>query len=75
MTLIEQVRLSRSLPPRGLAAAIRRSAGVSRESLAEELGIHPVTVARWEQGSRTPRGKLRVRYAQLLAELAAEVSH
>jgi DNA-binding transcriptional regulator YiaG len=68
--LIEEVRVSRSLPPPALAREVRRAAGVSRPRMAEALGVHPVSVARWERGSRAPRGARRLKYAALLAELA-----
>ena len=74
MPLIEDVRLARSLPPHSVAVAIRKAAGVSQEQLADELGVHPQTVARWEQGRRVPRGELRLRYAKLLSELAGEIA-
>ena len=71
--LIAEVRAARQLPTPALAREIRRAAGVSRDRLAAELGVHPVTVTRWESGTRHPRGTLRVAYAQLLGQLAAEV--
>ena len=64
--LIDEVRLSASLPPPPAARRIRVRAGVSQERFAAELDVHEVTVARWESGTRTPRGDLRVRYARLL---------
>ena len=77
MTLVQDVREERRLPPPAMAAAIRRAAGVSQARLAAELGVDRVTVARWERAgaswSRTPRGELRRRYAELLAELEREV--
>ena len=77
MTIVQDVREERRLPPPAMAAAIRRAAGVSQASLAAELGVDRVTVARWERAgapwSRTPRGELRRRYAELLAELEREV--
>jgi hypothetical protein len=33
-----------------------------------------ITVARWERGSRQPRGDLRTAYAALLQQLAQEIS-
>jgi len=36
------------------------------------LGVDRVTVTRWETGTRVPRGDLRLRYIELLEELAAE---
>lgn len=67
--LVADVVAERRLPSPGLARAIRQSAGVSQARIAHELGVHPVSVARWEAGTRTPRGELRRRYAGLLAEL------
>jgi transcriptional regulator with XRE-family HTH domain len=34
--------------------AIRVKAEVSQQALADALGIHQVTIARWESGSRSP---------------------
>jgi transcriptional regulator with XRE-family HTH domain len=67
--LIEEVRSRRRLPPPSVAQAIRKAAGVTQARLAEELGVHPVTVARWEAGSRHPVGETRDRYAALLEQL------
>ena len=70
--LVEELR-ARRLPPLEQRRSIRRDAGVSQERLARELGVHRVTVARWELG-RDPRGRLRERYLDLLAALQAEVA-
>ena len=72
--LLAESRRSRALPSPPLATAIRREANVSRDRMAEHLGVHPITVARWERGTRTPRGRLRLAYAQLLEDLRREVS-
>lgn len=64
--LTEEVKLSVSLPDPTAARNIRRRAGVSQPRVAAEVGVHPITVARWERGTRTPRGELRIRYARLL---------
>jgi transcriptional regulator with XRE-family HTH domain len=42
--------------------------------MAAELGVHRVSLARWECGERFPRGELRARYAQLLEELREAVA-
>jgi DNA-binding transcriptional regulator YiaG len=57
------------LPPPAMAKAIREAAGVSQVRLAAELGVHRMTIARWEQGTRTPTGASRASYAAVLAEL------
>ena len=69
MRLIEQVHTAQRLPTPALARAIRCEAGVTQQQLADELGVHVVTVARWEAGTRVPRGTLRARYALLLNAL------
>lgn len=71
--LLNEVRLSRGLPTPELARAIRRNAGVGRTRMATALSVHPITVARWERGTRTPQGELRLRYARLLDELQSQV--
>lgn len=69
MTLIEEVRRSVLLPSPRQARTIRTSAGVSQARLADEIGVHRVTLARWESGASIPRGKSRTRYATLLADI------
>ena len=69
--LVDEVRRSRSLPGPTLARAIREAAGVSQVRLAAELGVHRMTVARWEAGERMPTGARRSAYADVLAELAS----
>lgn len=68
--LIDEVRESLSLPDPHVAREIREDAGVSQWRLADELGVHELTVQRWEAGTRTPQGHLRRAYARLLHELA-----
>ena len=53
----------------GTAREIRERARVSQGEIADELGVHWTTVARWETGQRAPRGELARRYARLLREL------
>lgn len=72
-TLVEVVGKARRLPPPATARAIRRAAGVSQARLAVELGVHRVTVARWELGTRTPSGRHRLAYVELLEDLRREV--
>jgi transcriptional regulator with XRE-family HTH domain len=69
--LIQEVRRSRALPRPALARAIREAAGVSQTRLAAELGVHRMTIARWEAGTRSPRNSQRAAYAKVLAELQA----
>jgi HTH-type transcriptional regulator/antitoxin MqsA len=68
--LLAEVRDGR-LPPPKVAAAIRVAAGVTQERLAAELGVHRVSVVRWETGRRHPRGAQRAAYGRLLRDLQA----
>ena len=72
--LIEEVRTTRQLPSRAVARAIREDAGISQKRLAEELGVHPVTVARWELGTRRPGARVKVAYVELLDALRREMA-
>jgi DNA-binding transcriptional regulator YiaG len=72
--LLEEVRVRRQFPSRAVARAIREEAGVSQRRLAEELGVHPVTVARWELGQRRPRGPVLTAYIELLRQLQGQSS-
>jgi transcriptional regulator with XRE-family HTH domain len=68
MSLIREVR-ARQLPSVERRRAIRRAAGVSQIRMAAELGVHRLTLVRWENGTIEPRGDNRAHYANLLARL------
>ena len=67
--LIERARSARRLPAPSAARAIRVAAGATQQEVAGKLGVHRVTVARWEYGARRPRGELLVAYVMLLDQL------
>lgn len=67
--LLAEVRESLSLPRPSVRREIRDAAGISQARLAGELGVHVLTVHRWEAGTREPRGALRLAYARLLRGL------
>lgn len=67
--LLIEVRSGSRVPAPGVAKAIRLAAGVSQTRLAAELGVHRVTLARWETGVRTPTGRDRARWGDLLFDL------
>lgn len=69
--LLEEIRIRRQLPSRAMARAIRLEAGISQATLAHAIGVHPVTVTRWELGTRRPRGRILVAYVEALNELRA----
>jgi DNA-binding transcriptional regulator YiaG len=67
--LADEVRARRQLPSRAMARAIRQEAGVTIRRVAQELGVHEVTVARWESGTRRPTGPHLAAYMALIREL------
>lgn len=71
--LLAEVRAHVRLPEPEDARAIRLRAGVAQTRLAQELGVDRVTVARWERGTRHPRGRLLEKYVELLEMLEREV--
>jgi len=44
----------------------RREKGLTQEAIAELIGVHPVSYARWESGDRQPKGKYIVKLAEIL---------
>lgn len=69
MRLLDEVRAKRHLPSPDQAREIRQEADVTQTRLAAELGVHRVTIARWEAGTRRPTGTHRAAYAALLKQL------
>jgi transcriptional regulator with XRE-family HTH domain len=55
----------------GTGRTIRQRANVSMREVAEAIGSSEPTLSRWETGQRQPHGEVAVRWAELLAELAA----
>ena len=74
MDLLDQGRQAKKLPPPATARMIRMAAGVSQDQVAKELGVHRMTVVRWESGKRTPTGVHRAVYARLLEQLRTEIA-
>ena len=68
--LAERVSAAK-LPPPAERARIRRESGASLRDFGLELGVSPMTVARWEAGRVKPRLEQRAAYARLLREVAA----
>jgi predicted transcriptional regulator len=56
----------RKLPDPAELRRIRMAAGLTQGELAIELGVAPLSVARYESGARHPRGELAERYGRLL---------
>ena len=74
MGIVDEVREGQGLPEPRSARALRIAAGVSQARLAQEIGVHRMTVARWESGERRPLGVHRLLYARVLAELRAGIA-
>lgn len=70
MSIVDEVRVAKSLPAPPVARAIRKAAGVSQQRLADELGARRNTVSRWENGERKPSARYRAKYAELLRDLS-----
>lgn len=58
------------LPPPGERRRLREAGALTRDQLAERVGVRPATVRAWESGRSTPRGRSGEAYARLLAGLA-----
>jgi DNA-binding transcriptional regulator YiaG len=67
--LSRRTRAQRAAFDGRLARAVRLAAGATQDEIARELGVHRVSVARWEIGTRKPSGDLLRRYLALLVEL------
>jgi transcriptional regulator with XRE-family HTH domain len=72
-TLLEEIGAGLALPAPDETRALLEKAHVSRKRLAEDMGLNRVTVSRWINGTRTPRGKNLVAFVSRLAEIEATV--
>jgi transcriptional regulator with XRE-family HTH domain len=71
---IERARRVRRLPSPRARRALRIGAGVSQEDIAADVGTDRASIARYELGTRTPRGEVLERYLAVLDRLAREVA-
>ena len=69
--ILTWARALRDLPPPRKCRSIRLGAGLSLDKVGAALGVSGVTVGRWENGSRSPRGDDLVAYVRLLSQLQA----
>lgn len=69
--VVEAVEIARvrGLARSGRARAIRQQARLSQAEIAQAVGVHEATIARWESGTRAPRGAAALRWGSLLREL------
>lgn len=68
-SVVEKALALRSLPAPPERRAIRERARVSQDDIGADIGVTRAAVARWEAGTRRPRGEHLVRYAELLDQL------
>lgn len=69
MSLLNDVRARGALPTPALRRAIREAAGVSQGQIAREVGVHRMTVCRWESGTSKPTGPHLHAYVAVLRDL------
>jgi DNA-binding transcriptional regulator YiaG len=70
MERIGQKRLAhQGLPAPPIRRALRQSAGLSQQDVADAVGATREAVSRWESGDRRPRGRLLICYVELLKVL------
>jgi DNA-binding transcriptional regulator YiaG len=67
--LIVEVEARVATPSAVEGREIRQRLGVTQQRVAEAVGVHWTTVARWESGQRRPRGAAASRYYDLLRRL------
>lgn len=67
--LVSRVRAGQ-LPPPFMRRSVRRRARASLRDFGNELGVSPMTVLRWEQGTTEPRLVHAIAYRALLDALS-----
>lgn len=72
--LLATSRRRRSIPVPEDRRSLREEAGLTQAEVAQALGVSRPTVVRWENGERTPRGRLLDDYVKLLTRLARDVA-
>lgn len=69
--LIDRARVARRLPEPPYRRLLRHRAGLTQAALSKAVGRDRSTVAKWEAGTRTPRGTDLANYIAVLDRLAA----
>ena len=64
-----ELAMIRRMAADGGARRLRQAAGLRLGDVAEDLGVTPATVSRWETAQRSPRGPVALRYAHLVSQL------
>lgn len=68
--LTDLVKARRELPAPKMRRALREAAGVSQDAVAQSIGVHRMTVNRWESGQCEPTPQHVIAYAAILRDLA-----
>jgi predicted transcriptional regulator len=69
---LAKASLHRRLPAPAVRRALRDNAGLTQQDVADVCGVSRVSIARYEAGTRDPRGAVQARYVELLMKLVAE---
>lgn len=65
----ERLARAKQMAADGTARRIRLANRLAQRDIGLAVGVDTSTVARWENGTRVPRGDAAWRYADLLARL------
>lgn len=68
---VHEAMQRQTLPSATAAREVRIAAGLSQQTAAAQIGVHRMTLNRWETGEREPLALLRDRYADALRRWAA----
>ncbi len=66
---VEGMARGRQLPPPAVARRLRIAGRLTQRELAATIGVHRVSLARWEAGRVAPRGATAARYGAALAAI------
>ena len=69
ITKLTRVSRARKLTD-GTGARLRESARVSRQELADAIGVDPATLARWESGAKSPHQRNALAWLNALEALS-----
>ncbi|MFB8029485.1 MULTISPECIES: helix-turn-helix domain-containing protein [unclassified Streptomyces] len=69
-TLLEEARLTASMPSHAERRRLREAASLSRAQVATAVGVGRSTIANWEDGTSDPQPPARLEYLRLLKGLA-----
>jgi len=73
-TDLGRVTRARRLGKSGQGKRIRQAADASLSDIAREVGVHPATVYRWEEGITRPGAEHAALWETVLAQLVEELA-